>query len=127
MITVFYDGKCGNCLKEIAYYKRISPPDTFIWYDIATDPEPLKGEKFTQSEALMLLHAKDSEGKIHVGVDAFILIWKQLSYWRLLGGVASIPLIRQFLDFVYNRFARWRFRRLDHCKLALKNDNKGDK
>ncbi len=109
-------------MREINYYKRIAPKDTFQWHDIATDPGPLKTEGISQSQALLLLHAKDGEGKMYVGVDAFIVIWQQLAYWKLLAGVASLPLIKPALDFVYARFARWRFDRLEHCQIALKHD-----
>jgi len=34
MITVFYDGQCGLCLKEINHYKKIAPPNIFEWKDI---------------------------------------------------------------------------------------------
>ena len=41
-IKVFYDGKCGLCSKEINYYKRIAPKNTFEWYDIAKNQNDLK-------------------------------------------------------------------------------------
>ena len=34
MITVFYDGKCSLCSKEIKYYRNIAPVETFYWLDI---------------------------------------------------------------------------------------------
>jgi len=36
MIEVFFDGKCGHCSKEIAYYQNIAPSGIFAWMDIAT-------------------------------------------------------------------------------------------
>ena len=38
MITVFYDGKCNLCSKEIKYYKSIADENVFNWFDIANDP-----------------------------------------------------------------------------------------
>ena len=34
LITVFYDGKCGLCSKEINHYKKIAPQGIFNWQDI---------------------------------------------------------------------------------------------
>ena len=34
LITVFYDGKCGLCNKEIDHYRKISPVGIFHWQDI---------------------------------------------------------------------------------------------
>ena len=42
MITVFYDGKCNLCSKEIKYYKSIADENVFNWFDIANDPKHLK-------------------------------------------------------------------------------------
>lgn len=122
MITVFYDGKCGLCSKEINYYRNIAPDGVFNWQDITVSAEDLKKEGIRLCEGLKLLHAKDISGKIYIGVDAFILIWKQLKHWKLLAAIISLPLIRQATNFVYKIFASWRFKRLKHCQIALKNE-----
>ena len=124
MITVFYDGKCGLCSKEIRHYKQIAPDGVFDWVDITVFPHSLNKEGVSLSTGLKLLHAKDDNEVIHVGVDAFILIWKQLQNWQLLATVVSMPIIWQITCFIYNKFANWRFNRLHHCQLAAKNESK---
>ena len=120
MITVFYDGACGLCAKEINYYRRIAPEGVFDWQDITQSAEGLEAEGISLAQGLKLLHVKDSDGVLHIGVDAFILIWKQLQYWRLLAGFVSLPVIRQIAGALYRSFAYWRFNRLKHCRLAAK-------
>ena len=122
MITIFYDGKCGLCAKEINYYRRIAPIGIFNWQDITESDDELKKEGISLSEGLRLLHAKDNQGRIHIGVDAFILIWKQLKWWRNLAFFVGLPIIYQVADFLYRYFANWRFKRLKHCQLAKKKD-----
>ena len=95
MITVFYDGKCGLCSKEINHYIKIAPKGIFHWQDITESADALKKEGISLSEGLRLLHAQDHSGQIHIGVDAFILIWKQLKRWRVLAAVVELPVIRQ--------------------------------
>lgn len=124
MITVFYDGKCSLCSKEIDYYRKIAPSGIFDWQDITKSQEKLKKENITLSEGLKLLHAKDHTGQMHIGVDAFILIWKQLKRWRVLAVLVGLPIIKQFANVSYHIFANWRFKRLKHCKLAAKQDRK---
>ena len=51
MIEVFFDGKCGLCSKEIAYYQRIAPSGIFVWLDIATDASPLAAHQISQADA----------------------------------------------------------------------------
>lgn len=120
MITVFYDGKCSLCTREIGYYRKIAPAGVFDWQDITDSADELAKEGVSLCEGLKLLHAKDRQGRLHVGVDAFILIWQQLRGWRLLARVVSLPLVRHIAAAVYRVFARWRFSRLAHCQLAAK-------
>lgn len=50
MITVFYDGKCGLCSKEINYYRKIAPNDIFDWQDITKSADELKKEGISLTE-----------------------------------------------------------------------------
>ena len=95
MLTVFYDGKCGLCSKEINHYRKIAPSSIFDWQDITESTDELDKEGIGLAEGLKLLHAKDNNGKMHIGVDAFILIWRQLRYWKLLAILVSLPLMRR--------------------------------
>lgn len=118
MVTIYYDGKCGLCSREITYYKKIAPEGLFNWADIAHDPAPLQTLNITQADALRRLHGVDEGGRLYIGVDAFVLIWRQLAYWRWLGMVVGLPLVRHTTGWAYNRFADYRFSRLDHCQIA---------
>lgn len=123
MITVFYDGKCGLCSKEINHYRKIAPQGIFEWQDITEFSDDLKKEGITLSEGLKLLHAKDHSGNMHVGVDAFILIWKQMKRWKILANLVSLPGIKGITNLSYQLFANWRFKKLSHCQLAVKNQD----
>jgi len=120
MITIFYDGKCGLCAKEINYYKKTAPPGIFDWQDITVSPHDLEKEGISLADGLRELHARDDQGKIHVGVDTFILIWQQLAGWKILAWIVALPFIKQIVRFAYKVFANWRFKRLPHCQLADK-------
>jgi predicted DCC family thiol-disulfide oxidoreductase YuxK len=120
MITVFYDGKCGLCRREIEHYKHVAPQGVFIWQDITIDAFALENLSITYADGLRLLHAQDAQGKMHVGVDAFLLIWRQIPRWRMLGALVSLPVVRRAANTAYHAFATWRFKRLSHCQLALK-------
>jgi predicted DCC family thiol-disulfide oxidoreductase YuxK len=117
MITVFYDGKCGLCRREIDHYKQITPADVFDWQDITADASRLERLGVTYADGLKLLHAQDVYGKLHVGVDAFILIWRHIPRWRVLAMVVSLPIIRPLTNCAYSAFAAWRFKRLPYCKI----------
>ena len=110
------------CSREIKHYRKIAPAGIFDWQDITKSADDLKKEGISLSEGLKLLHAKDANGTLHIGIDAFILIWKQLKRWRYLVPFVSLPLVRQMADFTYREFAKWRFKKLKHCQLAAEQD-----
>ena len=124
MTTVFYDGKCGLCAKEINHYRKITPDGKFFWQDITKSTADLNKHGISISDSLKLLHALDNSDRLHIGVDAFILIWKQLKRWRVLAILVSLPVIKQITNLAYRAFASWRFKRLTHCQLAAKNEGK---
>ena len=124
MIKVFYDGKCNLCSKEISYYRRIAPSDIFDWQDITLLNSNFINTGIKNSDALKMLHVIDNNNTLYIGVDAFIIIWNNLSYWKILARVVSMPIIRQIANITYRLFANWRFNKLTHCILAKNNDDK---
>jgi predicted DCC family thiol-disulfide oxidoreductase YuxK len=127
MISVFYDGKCGLCRREIEHYKRIAPVGVFEWVDITVDPSATQKIGISYADGLKLLHATDVKGRLHVGVDSFLLIWQQIPRWRILATIVSLPIIRPVANIAYRAFAVWRFNRLAHCQIALKADDISEK
>ncbi len=114
MITVFYDGKCGLCRREIAHYMHIAPKGVFEWMDITVTPEPFTTLGYSVPAGLKALHVRDDAGGMHVGVDAFIAIWLQLPRWRMLAALVRLPIIRPLAKGLYRMFAEWRFKKLGY-------------
>ena len=123
MIKVFFDGKCGLCSKEINYYIKIAPSGIFDWQDINLLNDDFVNGDIKISDALKILHVIDNNNKLHLGIDAFIVIWNNIAYWKILAKVFSTPIIKQIADLVYTKFANWRFNKLPHCLLAKNNDD----
>jgi predicted DCC family thiol-disulfide oxidoreductase YuxK len=119
VITVFYDGKCGLCRREITHYRNIAPEGIFEWVDITVTPAEFNALGFSLSEGLKALHVRDNENVIHKGVDAFIIIWQALPRWRMLAGIVGLPFIRPAAASLYTAFAAWRFNRLGYEKCDL--------
>jgi predicted DCC family thiol-disulfide oxidoreductase YuxK len=124
VISVFFDGKCNLCSKEINYYQRIAPKNTFNWVDITKTPGELDKFEIKLSDGLRLMHVADSNGNIFTGVDAFIIMWKQIKYWKFLGLFVSLPIVKQIANLLYQYFADWRFNRYEHCLIAQENEKR---
>jgi predicted DCC family thiol-disulfide oxidoreductase YuxK len=70
------------------------------------------------------MHVVDSNGNIFTGVDAFIIMWKQIKYWKILGLFVSLPIVKQIANLLYRYFADWRFNRYEHCLIAQENEKR---
>ena len=81
---VLFDGKCGLCNKEILYYQSIAPKGKFKWVDITIPKNLARYPSINLRDALMNLHVVEGKS-IKSGVDAFICIWSELGYFKLLG------------------------------------------
>ena len=124
MISVFYDDKCRLCSREINFYKKISQKNDFKWLGISTSSKDLNSSNVKQVDSLMYLHVKDCKGNFHVGVDAFILIWRNLPYFKYINYVISLPGIYQLANFIYDKFAKYRFKKLKHCQIEFQKIKK---
>ena len=121
-VTVYFDGSCGICSREIAYYRQIADPGIFSWLDVSKAEVSLDHESFTRLDALKLLHVRDQAGNLHVGVSAFVVIWRQLRGWRKVAFLARTPGVNSLLEFCYRVFAKWRFARLGYCETGSVNE-----
>lgn len=122
MISVFYDGKCGLCAREIAYFKKRRPKTSIAWHDIARHPESLEGRGISQSEALMFMRVESADGRLHSGVDAFVVMWGQFRGWAMLARLLALPGFKTLAACAYRFFAHRRFARHTHCRLAAERD-----
>ncbi|WP_417671159.1 thiol-disulfide oxidoreductase DCC family protein [Roseibium sp.] len=120
MISVYYDGKCGLCAREIGYFKKRIPRTPIMWHDIARNPESLAGTGVDQADALMFMRVKDAEGRLHSSVDAFIILWSQFKGWRTLASLVGRRPIRPLAEKLYAVFAARRFAAYPHCQIAAR-------
>jgi len=117
MKIIIFDDHCSMCSKEISYYRSIAKKNQFLWCDLHVQSHLLEHYNISRKEALMALHAIDEKGKLYKGIDAFIIIWQQLSYWKVLAFIIKLPIINPVAKFLYSKFAAWRYDRLDYCEI----------
>ena len=108
--TVFYDGGCPLCRREIAHYRRIDSTESLCWVDAMTEPEALARHGLSLQQAMAELHVLDRDGRWQRGVDAFLVIWQQLPAYRWLAKLVTALGLRRPLGFAYRHFAAWRYR-----------------
>ncbi|MFT6878733.1 MAG: putative DCC family thiol-disulfide oxidoreductase YuxK, partial [Granulosicoccus sp.] len=89
--TMFYDGGCPMCAREVAHYRRIDAHHAVHWLDINAHPESLEKHGVGYTAAMKHLHVMNSNGEILRGAYAFHALWKALPRYRVLAFFVSVP------------------------------------
>ncbi len=106
--TVYYDGGCPVCTREIAQYRRATGADRLTFVDVAScDPSAL-GASLTRDQALARMHVRRADGRMVSGAAAFAALWQSLPRWAWLGRIAATPLVLPVLELGYAGFLRLR-------------------
>jgi predicted DCC family thiol-disulfide oxidoreductase YuxK len=107
-LTVFFDGACPICDREISTYKQCTGANKISWIDVsrATDAEIAPGLR--KDEALARFHVLRTDGSLVSGGEAFAAIWAALPRFRLLGQIIRMPPLPWFLNWAYDIFLKAR-------------------
>ena len=109
--TVFFDGGCDLCSKEIEHYRKIQGAEKIQWIDISKDVQGLAAFNLSWEAAVARFHVLDGNNKWHVGAWGFSEMWSYLSYYKWLSRGLKVLHLLPIVDRVYTYFARWRLRR----------------
>lgn len=110
-LTVYYDGACPVCSREVAFYRRRDGAAGIDWIDAASCDAADLGPGLVRDRALGRLHVRHADGRLASGADAFVAIWRRLPVFRPLAWLFALPPLTRGLEAVYGLFLRWRNRR----------------
>jgi predicted DCC family thiol-disulfide oxidoreductase YuxK len=104
--TVYYDGACPVCAREIAHYRTREGAERLAFVDVSAEGDP--APDLPREVALASMHVRRADGTLANGAAAFATLWQALPGWRWLGRVASQPGIAQAMELGYRGFVRAR-------------------
>lgn len=108
-LTVFFDGDCPLCVREIRMLRRLDRRDALRFVDIAA-PEFDPTEVGRTYESLMAqIHARSADGTWVTGADVFRALYAGVGFVTL-AELSAVPLVRQAVDASYQVFAKNRLR-----------------
>ena len=113
--TMFYDGGCPLCSREVAHYRRMDKTNNIHWLDIDSSPQALDHHGITYQQAMRYLHVLKSDGKMVKGAYAFQAIWLELPRYKYLGKLASFPGFLPMMEKLYKVFAERRYKKRVSC------------
>lgn len=106
-ITVYYDGLCPLCSREIAHYRARAKGAPVTFVDITTaDFDPLQ-HGVDPGRIHQFLHVKAGD-EMCIGTEAFIALWEAIPTYRWLARLARFPGVHAVANAAYRIFASFR-------------------
>lgn len=102
--TLYYDGACPVCSREVAMYRRQPGAEHLRWVDAASCPAADLGPGLTRDAALARLHLRQADGRLVSGARAFAALWRSLPRWAWLGRLAGAGPVPSVLEAGYRLF-----------------------
>jgi len=106
-LTVFFDGQCPLCAREIQALKKLDQQQALQFEDIHAADFQSRFPAIDIIDADRKLHGLRSDGQLIYGLDVTAQAWALVGKHRWLSGL-RLPVIRQVSDVVYWVFARFR-------------------
>ena len=104
-VTVWYDGACPLCRREIALIRRLDRREAIRFVDVAEGaPESCPVD---HADLPARFHAEEN-GEVHSGAAAFAAMWRAIPVLRPLGVLARNRLVLAVLERIYRGFLRIR-------------------
>lgn len=102
--TVYFDGDCPVCSREIAMYQRQPGADAVCWVNAAACDAGAFGPGLSRDAALARLHVRRADGSLVGGAAAFIAMWAALPRTAMLARWLNHRPVVALLDAAYSAF-----------------------
>jgi predicted DCC family thiol-disulfide oxidoreductase YuxK len=105
MVTVWFDGGCPLCRREIALMRRLDRGGRIEFIDVS-GAEALACP-IDRTELLARFHAREGD-RLLSGAAAFAAMWRAIPLLRPLGEAARFPVLLALLELAYRGFLKVR-------------------
>lgn len=103
-LTVFYDGSCPLCRREMALYRNRLGAGAITWCDVSKSASSQLRPGLCRDAAMARFHVQLPNGDLADGGDAFVALWCALPAFRVPGMVMRLPGVRFLVNEAYNGF-----------------------
>lgn len=104
-LTVWYDGGCPLCLREIALMRRLDRRQAIAFIDVSPPDAACPADR---KLLLARFHAQEAGGELVSGAAAFAAMWRVIPILRPFGVAARSPTVLWLLERLYRGFLRVR-------------------
>ena len=104
--TVYYDGLCQLCSREIDYFRTRVKDGSLAYVDISDPHFDAVSLGIDPVLVHRHMHVRDElTGRMQIGVDALAGMWECVPGFRWLARFVRLPIIRTFSNLGYTVFA----------------------
>lgn len=103
-VTVWYDGGCPLCRREIAWLRRLNRRGAVAFIEV----DAAKDCPVDRAELLARFHAREADGPMLSGAAAFAAMWRAIPLLRPFGQAARASVVLWALERGYRIFLRLR-------------------
>jgi predicted DCC family thiol-disulfide oxidoreductase YuxK len=108
-LVVWYNTRCPVCTAGIdrqrSKLRAVVAAGTIEFRDINLEPAALAAHGASLEDVRRRLHAIDETGRLLVGADVAIAVWRLTPGERWLAALLGNPVVRPLTRFAYDRFA----------------------
>jgi len=105
-LKVYYNSACPVCDAGINAQKNKTSQCEIQWNDVHSNNELAKDVDEKLEFVRERLHVVDQNDTLFVGIEAFIVLWKNSPKEQWKATLLSLPIIRPIANRAYNGFAR---------------------
>lgn len=102
LLTVYFDGSCPLCRREIGMYRRWPQALSLAWVDVSAGQD--LGGVLSCEAAMARFHVRDQQGRLFSGAAAFSRLWRVFPGWRWLGWLSAWPPLSWVFEAAYRLF-----------------------
>lgn len=104
-LTVWFDGACPLCIREISLFRRLDKRRAIHFEDVSSEDGSCPIDR---AELLARFHAQERGKPIVSGAAAFAAMWRAIPMLKPLGEAARLPAVLWVLERLYVVFLRIR-------------------
>jgi ubiquinone biosynthesis monooxygenase Coq7 len=106
-VTVYFDGQCPLCSREIAHHRELTKCSEVSYVDIAAIDFNAASHGVDSRRVQEVLHVKVGD-EMRTGIDAVIAMWDAVPAYRWLARLTRLPGVYSVARLGYWGFARFR-------------------
>ncbi|WP_034475157.1 thiol-disulfide oxidoreductase DCC family protein [Aestuariibacter salexigens] len=108
-LTIFYDGQCPLCMKEMSHLMKLNRDGCLRFEDIMADDFSQRFPDLNWQHLNDRIHGQWQDGSVIQGLDVTYHAWRLVGKGWVYGWMRW-PVIRWFADKAYLLFAKHRYR-----------------